>query len=277
MDINGDPLETEIWERSNGLLLGATTSTGYVKEIVITPHIVHPEPRTFINPKPDGSTDAARVAVMSHHRIVIGNEEGDPARDWRDRRAELAEALRLAERREFVQYFGNSDGASDRVRALEDVRYLISQHGAEGVDLWDPYLSAQDLLDTLFWSSSWNAPLRAITNGNETQERRASVYEGQTYSQIQHQRLQACCGNRFGLNLEFRIRSGAAGWSFHDRFLIFPNRTDGPLAWSLGTSVNSIGKAHHILQKVSNAALIAGAFKSLWSALNDDQHLIWKC
>jgi hypothetical protein len=29
-----------------------------------------------------------------------------------------------------------------------------------------------------------------------------------------------------GLHLEFRIRTGSAGWAFHDRFLIFPG-TDG--------------------------------------------------
>ena len=83
-------------------------------------------------------------------------------------------------------------------------------------------------------------------------------------------------GNCHGLRLEFRTRRGPKGWAFHDRFLIFPNGREGPQAWSLGISVNSAGKAHHILQRVSNPALVAGAFQDLWSVLDESQHLIWK-
>lgn len=275
MDTHDHPFETEVWDKSNGLLLAATASTSYIRQIVMTPHIVWPEPRVFTIPKQDGLVETARIQVGTHHRFVVGDTDVDPANDWRNRRTQLEEAARLAERREFVQYFGNSLPQSDRARALDDLRYLIRQHGAEGVDLWDPYLSAEDVLQTLFWSDSVDAPLRAITNGDEAKEQKSSGSAGFTYNEKQRSILQANCGNALGMNLEFRARSGPAGWSFHDRFLIFPNRADGPLAWSLGTSVNSLGKAHHILQKVSNAALIAGAFESLWLELNERHHFIW--
>ncbi len=275
MDTHGHPLETEVWDKSSRLLLAATTPTSYVRQIVLMPQIIEPEPRVFTIPRPSGQVETARVQVKLHRRLVVGDSEVDPTRGWRERRTQLEEAARLTERREFVQYFGNSPLGSDRTRALDDLRYLIHQHGAEGVDLWDPYLSAEDVLQTLFWSSSMRAPLRALTNGDEAKEQKLSGSEGLTFGEKQRNILQTHCGNAFGLNLEFRIRSGPAGWSFHDRFLIFPNRPDGPLAWSLGTSVNSLGKAHHILQKVSNAALIAGAFEALWSVLNEKHHLIW--
>jgi hypothetical protein len=83
-------------------------------------------------------------------------------------------------------------------------------------------------------------------------------------------------GNLERLRLEYRGRTGPDGWAFHDRFLIFPGAPDGASAWSLGTSVNSLGKAHHILQKVSNPALVAGAFEDLWATLSKPEHLIWK-
>lgn len=275
MDTHDHPFETEIWDKSTGLLLAATTPTSHIRQIVMMPHFVWPEPRVFTIPKQDGLVEAVRVQVGTHQRFVVGDTDVDSAGDWRNRRTQLEEAARLAEHREFVQYFGNSIPQSDRARALDDLRYLIRLHGAEGVDLWDPYLSAEDVLQTLFWSTSVDAPLRAITNGDEAKEQKSSGSAGVTYNEKQRSTLQANCGNALGLNLEFRIRNGPAGWSFHDRFLIFPNRPDGPLAWSLGTSVNSLGKAHHILQKVSNAALIAGAFETLWFELNEEHHVIW--
>lgn len=78
-----------------------------------------------------------------------------------------------------------------------------------------------------------------------------------------------------GLKLEFRVREHK-GWSFHDRFLIFPGgpnvRAQG---WSLGTSVNGLGHQHHILQKVADGELIEQAFSQLWNELADAQFLIW--
>ncbi|WP_198411770.1 hypothetical protein [Microvirga flavescens] len=79
-----------------------------------------------------------------------------------------------------------------------------------------------------------------------------------------------------GLELEFRGCFGARGWDFHDRFLIFPQTSEGSLAWSLGTSVNSLGKKHHMLQRVGDGQLIADAFLELWNHLDEPQHLIWK-
>ena len=72
------------------------------------------------------------------------------------------------------------------------------------------------------------------------------------------------------------MKIGQAGWAFHDRFLIFPNTDNGPLAWSLGSSVNSLGRQHHILQHVDDARLVADAFEELWDELSEPEQLIWK-
>ena len=82
--------------------------------------------------------------------------------------------------------------------------------------------------------------------------------------------------SHLSLKLEFRIRSGSVGWAFHDRFLIFPATGLGARAWSLGTSVNSLGKQHHILQEAGDGQLIMQAFLDLWNELDRPEHLIWK-
>lgn len=89
-------------------------------------------------------------------------------------------------------------------------------------------------------------------------------------------RLDFAKGNCQGLSLEFRIRKGGAGWPFHDRFIIFPKNDGAAIAWSLGTSVNSLGRQHHILQKVSNGELIANAFRDLWDKLDSAEYLVWR-
>jgi len=58
--------------------------------------------------------------------------------------------------------------------------------------------------------------------------------------------------------------------------LIFPYVENVALAWSLGTSVNGLGKQHHILQRVDDGRIIADAFEKLWTQLDPPEHLIWK-
>jgi hypothetical protein len=110
--------------------------------------------------------------------------------------------------------------------------------------------------------------------GSEAPERTP----GQGASFIERQRADiknAQCNLR-GLRLEYRIKSGQAGWGFHDRFLIFPKADFHALAWSLGTSVNSLGTQHHILQRVDDGQPVADAFVDLWEQLDQPEHLIWK-
>jgi hypothetical protein len=98
-----------------------------------------------------------------------------------------------------------------------------------------------------------------------------------TFAEKQRAVFQAANSNFRGLRLEYRIRAGSAGWPFHDRFLIFPGNEDGSArAWSLGTSVNSLGKRHHILQEVDDGQLVMDAFNRLWDELDQPEHLVWK-
>jgi hypothetical protein len=286
LDVNGhlQPIESELWDDDRNLLLSATVSTSTIERVQLNIAIMGHEPRLFIASDAAGRPAPARIFLIAHTaRNQLGPESTMDANYWRVRRQELEEARLLEETRDFVQYRPRAGFLDERERALADVRYLISAHGGNGVDLWDPYLTADDLLQTLFWCGHANVRLRGLTDGRDPPSTAASSYAGTgpatpkpSFSARQTATFTWAAGNTEGLRLEYRTRHGPAGWAFHDRFLIFPNSDNGPLAWSLGTSVNSLGAAHHILHRVSNAALIAGAFEDLWSALSEPQHLIWK-
>lgn len=282
---DSDPIEAEIWDQETGVLLAATAPTSSLSQITVNQRLLEPEPRVFTIRDAAGVEIQARVALISELQpIVVGTSRETSADRWHLRRSDLDESRRLEESRDFVQYRPKGDGNAERARALADIRFLINTHGAAGVDLWDPYLSAEDLLQTLFWSPTSDAPLRAITDGRSPPKSSLPISTSETdqvqplksFAEQQRDTLICDGGNRQRLRLEFRMRIGPEGWAFHDRFLIFPNLPEGPAAWSLGTSVNHLGKAHHILQKVSNATLVAGAFEDLWTELREPSHLVWR-
>ncbi len=205
----------------------------------------------------------------------------------------------LAERR-FVQY-KPEPGQQLHEKALDDVRYIVNQHGEEGVWLWDPYLSAEDVISTLFYCRFLGSELRALTAGyippteGQPARKRQRCFEqlrawirelfaqaeslpspNAQFAAEQRATLTDIKSNMRGLHLEFRMRTGSAGWGFHDRFLIFPAADRAALAWSLGTSINSLGIQHHILQRVDDGQRVMDAFVELWDALDQPEHLIWK-
>ena len=179
----------------------------------------------------------------------------------------------MAAQRRFVQYKPQQGREHEtHEKALDDLRELLRLHGRQGAWLWDPYLSADDVLRTLFYAPHSNAELRALTAGYEPH---ASA-TGRSFADTQRDVFAAAQSNLRSLRLEFRMKSGTAGWAFHDRFLIFPNTNAGTLAWSLGTSINSVGRQHHILQQVDDGQLIATAFEELWDELDEPEHLVWR-
>jgi hypothetical protein len=317
IDGHRQPIETEIWDTEMSILVGATSPTSTLKAIALNTHVVQPEPRLFTVPDLDGCSVAGRVRLTEARISFVGQPARQDANYWLGRRQDIEERRRLEESRDFVQYRPQAGTSDARARALADLRFLINKHGAAGVDLWDPYLTGEDLLRTLFWCSHSGAPLRALTDGRDSPSNRplapstvlsrlgfaaqrfvrsTSLFSDRIFQRIsarspmasrhvasaapfsdrQRDILHRYGGNRQGLRLEYRTRWGPKGWGFHDRFLIFPNGRDGPLAWSLGTSINSLGLAHHILQRVSNPALVAGAFEDLWAELDESHHVVWR-
>lgn len=284
-----------VWDDANGVILGASAQSVFFSgEFRVTSHAINPTIREFLKPPLGGDVAEPVRLPLRNDPPPPSGPRPNPREPWRSERIFRDSLHALRARKEFVQYKG-SKGAG-RSEALADIEWLMKMHGRNGVWLWDPYLAANDVLNTLFMCPWHGADLRGLSDGKtpppckhcgkRPDESPGHVPHGCTEKLMaaerlpweieQRRTLEASKGNCEGLKLEFRVRDGGAGWSFHDRFLIFPAAPVGAIAWSLGTSVNSLGQQHHILQKVPDGELIREAFLDLWNSLDGSNHLVWK-
>ena len=272
-----------VWDEENEVILSATRPSSFIRTINMSGNIIHQEQRILITA--DG--DIVRVPVSLNNSFSVG-EEVESKKDWTTLRIYKDDKLQLHKRKDFVQYSPKGKKkAQERERALNDVRELIIKHGQKGVWLWDPYLSDEDIFETLFYNREMHAEMRAITDLKEPPELKKEILCSECSEIIISEPkvpLREMYKNSFdnlneeallGIQFEFRARRGNKGWSFHDRFLLFPYAESEAMVWSLGISVNSLGKDHHILQKVSDGQLIVDAFTELWEELTSPECLIW--
>lgn len=264
-----------LWDEDNKILLFTGRSVGFIEKFNLQMEVVNQEPRVFTIPYDH-----------TPHRISISSRDSrrdDHSIDWIHRRLYEREKLDLKSTKKLIQY-----KSAMNQQALDDLRWLISKYGQKGVYLWDPYLSSKDILETLFFCPFWGSKLKAITR---IKTHKKNCKSNSLINKIlgrflkkrleipmkaYYEELEANKGNTYGLDLEFRASYGKYGVNFHDRFLIFPDTVDGVKAWSLGTSINSIGSSHHIFQEVTDARIILDAFNELWDQLNHEECLIWK-
>lgn len=190
---------------------------------------------------------------------------------WKERvakRQHEESVKKLELKKSFVQY--GTNGKKERERALSDIRDLIQAYGENGTYLWDPYCDGNDILNTLYFNSSYGVPLRVITSisGEDKKEfantegNNDVIFKGKKQEMIDQLMTKS---NHEGIQLEVRCQYAEHGWKFHDRFLLFPGNP--PAVWSLGTSLNSIGTSHSILLRVEHAQPVIDAFIDLWDEL----------
>ena len=178
----------------------------------------------------------------------------------------------------FSQYSNSKDKANENIRALKDIRSLINRDSrVERICLWDPYLSADDILNTLFYAEYFNVQMMAISSAHSSKlekELTQCEIDYDKWKTEQFDKLTSSDSN--GINLEFRCQHGEFGFKFHDRFLIICYRDKRCQVWSLGKSINAIGKEHHIFQLVEHSEYILDAFDRLWKQLSDESCIVWK-
>jgi hypothetical protein len=192
-----------------------------------------------------------------------------------------------------------------RDMALNYVRKLIKDNTSNSSEIWilDPYLQGQDILDTLYYVDLFDIKFKCITsykksrllisNNNEIKENilyQIKKYISSCFRKGNHdsnnshfeafkseqRELLLNNSNNIGVDLEFRITHDNFGFDFHDRFLFFiPMDPDSyPTVYSLGTSINSLGKAHHLIQCSPDPRELVDAFKDLWYLLEDSSSRI---
>ena len=175
----------------------------------------------------------------------------------------------LYARAEFRRYGRNAQAN----KAVIDVIALMNRVKIGKVYLWDPYLTVEDLLHTWYFTTSMNVKLYAITSGEIAEKSKMSVH---TWISEQ-QKIMDERSNHYGIHAELRCQWADYGYSFHDRFLMNVRKDeDRPQVWSLGTSINSLGKKHHIIQSVEHPQMLVDAFEELWKELSDPECLVWK-
>jgi len=176
---------------------------------------------------------------------------------------------------------------NQRKESLAYIRKLIEQNNGNISEIWllDPYLLSRDIIDTLYYQSLFGVKLKCIAsykksktllNCSESSDNiDLDYFEKYKLEQKEYILTQS---NNLGIILEYRVTHEATGFAFHDRFLFFiPKDTDAiPSAYSLGTSVNSLGKAHHIIQKVPDSRKLVYTFKKLWNLLDGENNRIIK-
>jgi len=272
-----------IWDDANGIVLAATGDILPINTVAYNIHIVDPEPRVFkIKKTSEPDKDVRLTLISSGIQGRVGSLTSDDIGGWTWKRMFDDELKRLMDERRFIRYLPEPGKTGEMHRvAVGHLRQLINQHGTEGAWLWDPYLSAFDLLETLFYCKHSGADLRGLSAGEEhssqvAAEAPAGTNHAQDFITRQRRVLDETPSNFRGLRLEYRLKHGNAGWPFHDRFLIFPRNDSAALVWSLGTSVNGLGHKHHILQCVDNGELVKDAFVQLWDQLQGADYLVWR-
>lgn len=246
------------------------------------------QPRRFQAKGPAEKHETHMVFLKETDRgkHVVGHPR--PMVDWVARRELKARMKQLVASKRFLQYgIGKAAREVERQRALEDLRHLIKALGQGAIYLWDPYLSANDILNSLAFCEYTGAELRGLTSSKPSKMGPSDDADDdgtdavvtshrELWIKDQQDQLDTAFTGPSRMKLEFRMSWGIEG-SFHDRFLIFPglgrHRTR---AWSLGASINHIGSEHCIVQEVAYPEPVLNAFLGFWNQSSKPEHLIWK-
>ncbi len=258
--INGTGYYT-IWDEENQMVCAGGKINSFLESMVSSIFVTEHQERIFtLNDK----ENRIPISVQASQQY-IGQEKD--YRKWVSNKLIKTERQELKKNLQLIQF-----KAGMRQEALELIRELIKKHGKNGVYLWDPYLRARDLLETVFYTPYAHVPIKALT-GLKT----APLQNKSTVQEYQETLTQSII--ELGeLNLSFLNADTSTLGSFHDRFLIFPKTADAPAkAWSLGTSVNSLGTSHHLIYKVEDGQIIADIFEEMWNAsIKKTENIIWQ-
>ena len=206
---------------------------------------------------------------------IVSNEKLDGPQNSSDKYMSIIERRQYKKRTndllnnlEFKQYGKvNRDN-----QAIEDIIKIMNKASSGKVYLWDPYLCAEDILKTWYYTEIFGLCLHAITSNEIAKLKKVSLLEWrEEQKEIFEKR-----SNNYGIRLEFRCQHDNFGYGFHDRFIMIINKKEKPKVWSIGTSINSLGNSHHIIQEVQHPQMIVDAFEELWDELSDESCLIWR-
>lgn len=170
---------------------------------------------------------------------------------------------------------------NERTKALEFIRQQLNNKASSCSEiwLWDPFLSQADIFDTLYFVNTKNIKMKCITSFKRKKKRKDEKVDSiVSFIKREKNKFLENSNNNLGVQLEYRVAHSKYGFDFHDRFLfLIPKDADEmPTVFSLGTSINSLGKSHHLIQQAPDPRNIIETFNELWELLDNDKCLIIK-
>ena len=168
-------------------------------------------------------------------------------------------------------------------KAVDDIKNITKNNilwDLEEILVLDPYLSVDDILETLVYCPKPNLRIRALCSYktiHENRETKDSACAEDIFSFIENAkfRIDETLGENTDIQLTYRTIINGNGFGFHDRYIILKYDVNRTRVWSIGTSLNSIGSKHHIIQKVYDPEMILDIFEDLWIRTEENSCLIY--
>lgn len=142
--------------RKNPKLILYSNSGHYIKSIFYNTSISTQKKRYFM----DGSE---KVFIDLTSKDFESSFEKQEYYQYIEKSIGIKEKEFLEETLSFKQYTPNQG----KFRGLSDIRRLIKENGQNGVYLWDPYLSSEDIVNTLFYCPFEDVELKALGSINK--------------------------------------------------------------------------------------------------------------
>ena len=170
-------------------------------------------------------------------------------------------------------------------QAIIDIRNIINFSqllwDLKEIMILDPYLSSDDIINTACYCQKEGIKVRAICcygdiHNNSQTASAASAHDYESFRKEATSLLKNTLGETTDIQLEYRSIRGKHGKPFHDRYLIMRYAVNGCKVWSLGSSINSIGQRHSIIQVVATPTLIENVFEGIWMETENEECLIYK-
>jgi len=237
----------------------------YLRHVFISGNfnIQYSEPRTI----PYKKKKTVEIELFNHNLISVGNDHNI---DDRIQNRILNNSI-IKQSGDFYVF-----DMGQRVEALNCIREKINNYSGSSSEiwLWDPYLRCEDIFNTLYYANKIGIIMKCITSYKKIKNLKKQFDEElidfETFKNEQKQAFHS--SNNIGINLEFRSTHDQIGSNFHDRFLIFlpEDNSKLPIIYSLGTSINSLGLGHHVIQRTLDPRKIVYYFDKLWLTLSAD-------
>lgn len=198
----------------------------------------------------------------------------------------LSSERRKAHEDEWFEEYGYFRAYSENQhnKAIADIIEIINAKDLlwdlEEIYIIDPYLTSKDLAATVFFCKKPNIRIKALCSfqtikSNKETKSEINASSHSAYVEQEKAYIESVLGANTDIRLEFRTIANGHGLPFHDRYIILNFNINKSRAWMLGSSINSIGSAHSVIQIVEAPNKIVELFRNQWELTDDPACIIF--